>query len=170
MSACGPPPPPETFAAVITQVDYEIDEDTISQALNNNNIPHRYCKRIISRATSKATTLIRVITGNAEAFHKLMNEGLYLLSKHYRASPSSPPPPLPQSCSKCAKFTHTTENCCEKIQCSKCDGEHRTDKCTTTLPMKCTGCNTTDHVAWSIKCHKRPLKPIDLYRTLKSNR
>lgn len=103
--------PPETFAAVIIQVDYEIDDDTISRDLTNNNIVHRYCKRVISRATAKPTTLIRVITGNAEAFHKLMKEGLYLLSKHFRASPSTSPLPFPQPCYKCGEFTHTTENC-----------------------------------------------------------
>lgn len=90
-----------------------------------------------------------------------MNEGLYLLSTHYRASPSTSPPPLPQPCSKCAQFRHVTENCPNKTQCSKCDGKHRTEKCTTTLTMKCTACNTTEHVAWSIQCPERPVKPIE---------
>lgn len=154
-------PPPETFAAVITGVDYEIEDVTVSQALADNNITHRYCKRIISRATSNPTTLIRVITGNAVAFHKLMNEGIFLLNKHFRASPSSPPPPLPQQCAKCTQFTHPTNRCPNVTRCSKCDGEHRTEKCTTNLPIKCTSCNTTDHVAWSIKCPNRPKKPLE---------
>lgn len=59
---------PETFAAVITQVDYEIENETISRALKVNNIAHRYCMRIISRATFEPTTVTRVITGSSEAY------------------------------------------------------------------------------------------------------
>lgn len=153
--------PPETFAAVITQVDFEIEDQTISQALNDNNIIHRFCKRIISRASTKPTTLIRIITGNAEAFRRLMNEGVFVLNKHFRAAPSSPPPPMPQPCSKCTQFTHTTEQCPNEIICSKCNGNHRTDRCTTNLPIKCTSCGAADHVAWSIKCPRHPKKPIE---------
>lgn len=153
--------PPETFAAVITQVDFEIDDQTISEALNNNNITHRFCKRITSRATSKPTTLIRIITGNAEAFRKLMSEGVFLLNKHFRASPSTPPTPVPQPCTKCTQFTHTTENCPNELLCSKCSGNHRTERCTSNLPLKCTSCNAVDHVAWSIKCPHHPRKPIE---------
>lgn len=69
-----PATPPETFGALITQVDYEIQDEIISHALLGNNITDSYCKRTISRATSKPTTIIRVITGSPEPYHKLMNE------------------------------------------------------------------------------------------------
>lgn len=90
-----------------------------------------------------------------------MNEGVFLINKHFRASPSTPPPPLPQQCNDCTQFTHTTENCKNASLCNKCSRDHRSEKCTKNLPIKCTACNTTDHVAWSLKCPKRPTKLIE---------
>lgn len=87
------PTPPATFAAVIATVEQDIDNDTMSNHLTNNNIIHRYCKRITSRATNKPTTLIRVITGCEKSFQKLMNEGVFMYNKHYPVKISPPPPP-----------------------------------------------------------------------------
>lgn len=151
---------PATFSAVIATVEYELDDTTISEALKAQGINHRYCKRIIARATNKPTTLMRIISGCTKSFEKLMNEGFFYLHKHYPSYPSTPPAPAPQPCSKCLQFTHTTSNCPNDVTCDKCNGNHKTIDCITNFPAKCSACNSTEHAAWSFKCPKRPTAPI----------
>lgn len=53
-----------SYSAVIGSVEHEIQDKEISDFLNKLNINHRYCRRIISKATNSPTLLIRVITSN----------------------------------------------------------------------------------------------------------
>ena len=153
--------PSATFSAVVATVERALDDVSISKALTEQGITHRYCKRIISKATGKPTTLIRIISACENSFQKLMNEGLFFLNKHYPTYPSSRPEPAPLPCSKCQKFTHTSEKCPNNITCEKCNGAHKTISCSTDSQTKCLACKATDHAAWSFKCPLRPKKTID---------
>lgn len=153
--------PPCTYAGVIATVEYEITDDEINDHLKNINITHRFCKRITARSTGQKTRLIRIITGCINSFQKLLNEGLFYKNKHYPVYPSSPPAPLPVPCTKCTQFDHTTENCNNSIKCTKCQGAHHTNNCKTSLPPRCAACNADDHAAWSTRCPKRPVQPIE---------
>ena len=82
------------------------------------------------------------------------------MNRRYRIEPSRPPPPIPQPCGKCASFEHETDKCKATIKCSKCLGQHPTQKCTSPLPPKCSSCSAEDHTAWSLKCPNRPTAPI----------
>lgn len=150
-----------TFACVIASVEQDIEDLEMREFLEANSIKLRYCKRITSRATGKLTQLIRIITGDFPSFQKLLNEGVFYKNKHYPVHPSTPPEPVPSPCAKCSLYTHTTELCNLPLTCRKCKGKHSTSNCTSPLPEKCTACNSEEHQAWSVKCPKRPVKPIE---------
>lgn len=154
-------PTTQTFSIVIYGVEHQISDAEISNHLNATNLKHRYCKRIISRATSKPTSIIRIITGNVNTFETLLSKGIYYKCRHYAVEASRPPEPIPTPCAKCSKFTHTTNNCSTPLKCLKCGEAHSTLQCTTQLPTKCAACNDESHVAWSMKCPMRPTKPIE---------
>lgn len=150
-----------SYSAVLHNVEEYITDQQISEHLIKNEIEHRYCKRIIARATGKATSLIRIISGDIKTYEKIINHGLFYKNRHYRAFPSAPPKPAPIPCAKCLQFTHITENCNTPTSCNKCGESHITAKCKSNLPQKCTGCGAEDHQAWSFKCPKRPKSPIE---------
>lgn len=150
-----------TYSAVIASVEQEIEDEVISSHLKSLNIEHRYCKRIISKATNKPCNFVRIITGCIASFEKLLSHGLFYKNRHYPIYASNPPPPTPMPCTKCLQFNHTTDNCQIPTTCAKCKGNHRTEKCTTQLPPKCLACGSEEHAAWSFKCPKRPTKPIE---------
>lgn len=150
-----------SFSAIISKVEIDINEVNISEHLTANNINHRFCKRIVSRARDKPTMMIRIITGCSTSFQKLLHEGIFYKNQHYPAYPSNPPSPIPVPCSKCSSFTHTTEQCTTNVKCLKCQGSHPTIKCTSPLPVTCAACGSHEHVPWSIQCPKRPKKPIE---------
>ena len=150
-----------SFACVIATVEQDIEDDKIKEHLEANNYVLRYCKRITSRATGKLTQLIRIITGDFTSFQKLLNEGVFYKNRYYPVHPSTPPEPTPTPCAKCFLFTHVTEQCSTPITCRKCQGKHHTNICTSPLPEKCKACNSEDHQAWSPKCPKKPVKPIE---------
>lgn len=129
--------------------------------MRSTDIEHRYCKRIIARATGKPTSLIRIITGNLSAYERLINEGLFFKNRHYPIYESSPPKPAPLPCKRCLQFTHRTEECTAPVKCDKCGESHNTNKCTKEMPARCRSCNATDHQAWAFKCPKRPTGPIE---------
>lgn len=156
-----------SFSVIICDVEPDILDKDISNFLNDKLIFHRYCKRIISRATNNPTRKIRIITGDVNAFQKLVQEGLYYRHKHYKTIESNAPPPAPIPCRKCTSFTHTTDTCNETQRCGKCKENHKTINCTTDLPISCLACGDIGHQAWSFKCKKRPLKPIEGLPTIK---
>lgn len=155
-----PSTPTASYSVVIGSVEQEIEEKRISEHLQDLKLEHRYCKRIVSKATQTPTTLIRIISGSLHTFETLLKEGLFYKYRHYPVYPSKPPNPTPKPCSKCLSFAHPTESCNTPPSCPKCYGTHPLNKCTSTLPPKCTGCGSEDHQAWSFKCPKRPTKPI----------
>lgn len=158
------PPTPTvsaSYSVIIANVELEVEDKTIGEILNEHKLEHRYCRRILSRATNKPTSFVRIITGSQNTFETLLTEGLYFNYRHYPVYPSKPPPPTPKPCSRCLAFDHTTEFCNTPIKCSKCLGTHSTNKCSSTLPPKCTSCGSEEHQAWSFKCPNRPKAPID---------
>lgn len=153
--------PPLSFSAIISSVEVYIDDQHISEHLTQQNISHRYCKRIKSRATGKDTTLIRIISGCSSSYQNLLNNGVFYKNRHYPVYASNPPQPIPQPCKKCSEFDHTIENCTNPIKCDKCSGNHHPNKCTSNETPKCVACGSEDHKAWSFKCPKRPTAPIE---------
>ncbi|KAK9883950.1 hypothetical protein WA026_004888 [Henosepilachna vigintioctopunctata] len=67
----------ESYSAVISDVEIEIEEQEIATLLNTNQIKHRYCKRIISKKTNRPSLFIRIITGDITSYEKLINEGIF---------------------------------------------------------------------------------------------
>ena len=57
-----------SYSAVIGSVEHEVQDKEISEFLKKININHRYCRRIISKATNSPTLLIRVITSCFTSF------------------------------------------------------------------------------------------------------
>ena len=146
----------------MNHVETEIQDDAIAERLTNLGYKFRFCKRIISRNTNKATLMIRVITGDVETFEKMLSVGnIFFKNRCYPITPSLPPKPIPQPCGKCSSFDHITDDCKAQKKCTKCLGNHDTFKCDSPLPPKCSACNAEDHAAWSTKCPKRPLAPVE---------
>lgn len=150
-----------TYSVVVGLVEQEISEEEISQHLKQLQIEHRYCKRITSRATNRPTLMIRIITSCFKSSEKLLNEGVFYRHRYYPVYPSNPPAPIPQPCSRCQSFTHTRENCNSPIKCTKCGGPHHFYNCVSQRPPKCASCGSEEHSAWSLKCPRRPTKPIE---------
>lgn len=151
----------ESYSAIVSQVELVVQDNNISEHLTQLGIEHRFCKRIIARATGNPTSYIRIITGSINSYEKLLNEGVFYKKRHYPVYASAPPDPTPIPCNKCLQFTHKTEDCNTPIKCKKCGDNHNTNKCTTNLPPKCNACGAEDHQAWAFKCPKRPTKPIE---------
>lgn len=149
-----------SYSVIIGSVEHDITDSEISEQIKRMSIKHRYCKRIIAKANNKPTLMIRIITDCLKSSEQLLNEGVFYKHKHYPTFPSLPPAPIPQPCSRCLQFTHTKEQCTTPIKCTKCNGPHHYSKCNSPLPMKCTGCGSEEHAAWSLKCPKRPTQPI----------
>lgn len=105
--------------------------------------------------------MIRIITSCSNSSEKLLNEGLFYKHRHYPVYPSNPPAPIPQPCARCHSYTHTHEHCNNAIKCTKCGGSHHHSKCNSQLPAKCASCGSEEHAAWSLKCPRRPTKPIE---------
>ncbi|XP_045462412.1 uncharacterized protein LOC123672365 [Harmonia axyridis] len=150
-----------SYSVVVGSVEFDISEIEISEYLHRIQVEHRYCKRIIARATNKPTLMIRIITPCLKSSERLLNEGLFYKHRYYPVYPSNPPAPIPQPCSRCQSFAHTRENCTSPIKCTKCEGSHHYSKCSSQLLPKCVSCGSEDHAAWSLKCPRRPTKPID---------
>lgn len=155
----GPPAP--SYSAVIHSVELEIGDDDFSNHLTRSGIQHRFCKRIISRATQNATRMLRIITACHNSYQKLLHDKILYKHKVYRVEQSQAPAPLPIPCAKCTAFDHTTENCTAPVVCGRCSGAHSTSKCNTELPEKCKSCGMEGHGAWSTRCKKRPMQPIE---------
>lgn len=151
----------ESYSAIISQVESVVQDNHISEHLTQQGIEHRFCKRIIARATGNPTSFIRIITGCIKSYEKLLNEGVFFKKRHYPVYASAPPEPTPIPCNKCLQFTHKTDDCNTPIKCNKCGQNHTTNKCSTNLPPKCNACGAEDHQAWAFKCPKRPTKPIE---------
>lgn len=151
---------PTSFSVIITGVEHEIEDKSLSDFLQKQGLEHRYCRRIVSKSTDKPTMLIRIITGAESTSTKLLAEGLFFKYKHYMVIPSNPPPPVPKPCAKCSSFDHITEKCKNPTKCSKCNGPHTDTKCTSPLLPKCRSCGSEEHQAWSYKCPNRPRAPI----------
>lgn len=149
-----------SYSVIIGSVEHEILDLEISEHLKGSGMRHRYCKRITAKANNKPTRMIRIITDCLKTSEQLLNEGIFYKHKHYPVFPSLPPAPIPQPCPKCLQFTHTKEQCTTPPKCTKCNGPHHFSTCNSSLPMKCAGCGSEDHAAWSIKCPKRPTQPI----------
>lgn len=149
-----------SYSAVIASVDLEITDQEISDHLISDNITHRFCKRIISKATNNPTYKIRIITACVDSYQRLLQAGVFYKNSHFPVFESRPPPPLPIPCNKCNEFSHSSDKCTAKIQCTKCLGPHNTSKCTSQLPEKCKSCGQEGHSAWSFKCKNRPTAPI----------
>ena len=154
--------PPPSYSVIVNGVEPEVTNEIFENHLKTLQYNVRYCKRINSRERQKPTLMIRLITGDLTTFEKLISaRGIYFLGRIYRITESRPPPPIPAPCGRCNQYDHTTENCPNNIKCSKCLGPHHTNACKTTLPVQCTACNSDSHVAWSVKCPKRPTAPIE---------
>lgn len=150
-----------SYSVVISRVEQEISDISISEFLKSQKLDHRYCKRIVAKATNKPTSHIRIITSNQHTSENLLKNGLFYKNCHYPVYPSTPPNAAPIPCGKCSSFSHTTDNCQEQVKCTKCFGTHSVNKCTSNLQPKCLACGAEDHQSWSFKCPKRPTNPIN---------
>lgn len=153
--------PNNSYSCIIASVDMDITDNQMSKFLTDQEVSHRYCKRIVAKSNNKPTHMLRIITSHLKAYEKLVQEGVFYKNRHYAVYPSLPPPPAPLPCSKCLEFTHRTEECKTSPKCSKCGENHSTIKCKSVLPPKCNSCGSEDHQAWSFKCPNRPRKPIE---------
>lgn len=133
-----PSTPSLTYSVVVHSVEPEISDLELSNHLNKIGLQHRFCKRIISRATNRPTRMMRVITGEVATFETLLGEGIYYRCRHYAVEPSRAPAPTPTPCAKCSLYTHTTAQCTTPTKCLKCGDAHATPLCTNFRSrMKC---------------------------------
>lgn len=144
-----------SFSCVITNVDKDITEEEIKEAMNEQAYSIKTLRRIRSRATGSMTPLIRIISNCKETVDRLLKEGFRLFGVRHRVEPSKLEAPQPKLCNFCTKFGHSAQECPEKKpKCGKCAGTHKTSTCTEGA-LKCPNCNK-EHPAWSRKCEARP--------------
>ncbi|KAK9870922.1 hypothetical protein WA026_009885, partial [Henosepilachna vigintioctopunctata] len=147
-----------SYSCVIKNVplDYEIQE--VNEALTASSIPFNRCWRIISQATSKPTTLIRVITHSKQAIDQLLLSGLNVYGRIHEAEPSRVPQPIQKFCSTCSQSGHDRSECTAKPICSSCGDNHKNSPCPKLKNPTCPNCRG-NHPAWDLKCPKRREPP-----------
>ena len=78
----------QSFSVVLAKLEQEISDDEMSTHLQSSGFSFRFCKRIISRATGKPTSMMRLITNCPTSFEKVLNSGVFYKNMHYPAFPS----------------------------------------------------------------------------------
>lgn len=80
---------------------------SVEEEIQDNQISHRFCKRMVTKVTKKVSSYIRVITGDENSFKKI-NERIFFKHKHYVVYPDDPSP-IP--CNRFFQYTCTRNNC-----------------------------------------------------------
>ncbi|XP_031358101.1 myb-like protein U [Photinus pyralis] len=146
-------PKPPSFSCVIRNVDRDITESEILQAINLPRITRAL--RIISRATNLPTTFVRIITTSKSTLEHLLQHGICMFSRHYPCEPSHIPDPTPKYCSLCTKIGHLSSECTTRVQiCPSCGENHKPNMCKPDTQPKCNNCSGP-HPTYSFECTKR---------------
>ncbi|KAK9884709.1 hypothetical protein WA026_007554 [Henosepilachna vigintioctopunctata] len=130
------------------------------QKFNQQNIEFFKCWRISSMATSRPTTLIRVITHSKTSIDALLLKGVCLYGRRHEVEPSKVPTPIQKYCSTCSKSGHDRTECRDKPTCASCGESHKNTLCPKLKNPTCPNCKG-DHPAWDLKCPKRRIPPAE---------
>lgn len=154
------PPRNPTYSCVITRVPLNFSDDDVTECLLDNGIKAKKMWRIISRATNKATTLVRVVSEDRRAIDYMIANGVHMFMSHYRCEPSNAPAPRPLQCGRCYDFGHAASECRAAPICPHCGKMGCKRDCDKQAPPKCTNCKG-DHPAYSYKCPQKsaPVQP-----------
>ena len=133
----------------MTGVSVDITDAELLAQLQEDGLEAERCLRIKSRATDKATTLVRVFVKTQESAEKAVRDGINLGWIHHRCEEShSPPAPRVTQCFRCLRTGHVVANCPEADKaprCNRCgDRNHLAKDCTRDKdsPM-CANCGET---------------------------
>ncbi|KAK9880193.1 hypothetical protein WA026_010064 [Henosepilachna vigintioctopunctata] len=147
-----------SYSCVIKSVDQEYTLEEIELILREQGINFHKCWRIISRATGKPTSLLRVITHSKTSMDHLLLKGVRIYGRIHTVEPSKVPQPIQKYCTTCTKSGHDRTECTDKPTCATCGNTHKNTICPNLKNPTCPNCKG-NHPAWDMKCPKRSEPP-----------
>ncbi|XP_046409288.1 uncharacterized protein LOC124174240 [Ischnura elegans] len=133
-----------SFSVVVKGVDRGTTEAELQEGLGLMSSDKAKVTRIIARRDGQPTTLMRVVTRDADLAQQLLHEGLQLYGKRHSVEPSHPPRCQPAQCRRCLGFDHPTQGCRRDLRCARCGASHRSAACAAEN-LKCANCGGGHH-------------------------
>ncbi|XP_046397391.1 uncharacterized protein LOC124164206 [Ischnura elegans] len=133
-----------SFSVVVKGVDRGTTEAELQEGLGLMSSDKAKVTRIIARRDGQPTTLMRVVTRDADLAQQLLQEGLQLYGKRHSVEPSHPPRCQPAQCRRCLGFDHPTQGCRRDLRCARCGASHRSAACAAEN-LKCANCGGGHH-------------------------
>ncbi|CAF3353123.1 unnamed protein product [Rotaria sp. Silwood2] len=157
--------------AFVKNVDIEIPESRITEALKDVGLDVVDVVRLSNKATNMPTKTIKITFNDPQNRNAFVHTGLQVDCMHFTAEPSTQNT-KPVQCYICLKYNHIAKYCKTKQQvCARCGENHSKDQCTVANDVvKCCNCKG-NHLATSNDCsyyreqEKRMLNLIYQYST-----
>jgi hypothetical protein len=138
--------------AFVKNVDLEIPEDRILQAMKDTGLEVTSVSRLTTRDGKLPTRTVKVTFSDVANRNTFTRTGLQVDSMHFPAEPATQTV-KPTQCNLCLKYNHVAKYCKTKTQaCARCGENHSADKCAANAEsMKCLNCKG-NHLATSTDC------------------
>ena len=144
-----------THQVIIKNIDSEVTEDEVKDALNRQELPFTDVKRIWSRQRDGPSNMMRLILKDENKKKQLLKNGVYLDQMVFKCVPAKEDTDkkLVFQCWNCQQWNdHKTFDCKKETKCVICSGPHRKSDCPKQKDdALCTNCDGK-HAAWSTEC------------------
>ncbi|CAF5025883.1 unnamed protein product, partial [Rotaria sp. Silwood1] len=138
--------------AFVKNVDIEIPEGRITEALKNVGLDAIDVVRLVNKTKNVSTRTIKITFADPQNRNTFIRTGLQVDSMHFVAEAANQNT-KPAQCYICLKYNHVAKFCKTKQQiCARCGENHRIEQCTAASDVvKCCNCKCS-HVATSSEC------------------
>ncbi|XP_050518529.1 uncharacterized protein LOC126892836 [Diabrotica virgifera virgifera] len=151
------------YQLVATNIDVEMTEAEMKEALEEQDIQIHSAVRIIARKDQRVTKLMRINFTTEGQYNFALAHGIKIDAQIKRCEAPhsySLSNPITKYCSRCCLSGHDIAECRDRQSiCPSCGSkDHKFTNCPTKDVPKCPNCEG-QHAAWSPKCPKRQTPP-----------